>query len=158
MKSTKEGLELAIKESLTNKENNYHKGGPFGAAILKDNQIIASSHNTVLENNDPTAHAEINVIRSAAKILKTPDLSECILITSCEPCPMCLSAIIWSNIKEVYYANTRKDAAKIGFRDDAIYEYLKNPNPNILNNHHIASKEALEVFEEFNKIENKKIY
>lgn len=158
MDITKEGLKLAIKESQTNKENNYHKGGPFGAVIIKNKQIIASSHNTVLENHDPTAHAEINVIRAAAKILKTHDLSDCILIVNCEPCPMCLAAIIWSNIKEIYFANTRKDASKIGFRDDDIYEYLKKTETKILNKHHISSKEALEVFEEFMKIENKEIY
>ena len=100
-------LEKAIEKAVENIERG---GGPFGAVIVKDGKIIASSHNTVIEDNDPTAHAEINVIRKASKILNTHDLSGCILYVNCEPCPMCLSAIIWANIKEVYFANTKDDA------------------------------------------------
>ena len=87
----------------------------FGAVILKDGEVVASSHNTVIESKDPTAHAEVNAIRKACRVLNTHDLSGCVLYTSAEPCPMCLSAIIWANIKKVYYANTRSDADKIGF-------------------------------------------
>ena len=102
------------------------EGGPFGAIIIdKKGNIIAEGNNKVIKNNDPTAHAEITAIREACKKLNTYDLSEYILYTSCEPCPMCLSAIIWANIKKVYYGCTRKDAGEIGFRDDMIYEYLK---------------------------------
>ena len=155
--SMKEYLDIAILESKINMNNNYQNGGPFGAVIVKDNEVIASGHNTVIESNDATAHAEINVIREACKKLNTHDLSNCILYTSCEPCPMCLSAIIWSNIKEVYFANTKKDAADIGFRDNEIYDFLNNKN-NLINLHHIDSKEAIEVFNEFKKIENKNIY
>lgn len=151
-------MELAIEESKINLENEYKKGGPFGAVIVKDKKILACAHNTVMEDFDPTAHAEINVIRSVAKKLNTNDLSECTLYTSTEPCPMCLSAIIWSNIKEVYFANTRYDADEIGFRDDAIYKYIEGKNNDILKVHHIDSKEAKEVFEKFKKIENKIIY
>lgn len=123
----------ANEEALKNKKNNYTEGGPFGAVITdKMGNIIASSHNTVISSCDPTAHAEVNTIREACKKLGTHDLSECILYTSCYPCPMCLSAIIWANIKEVYYGNTKEDADKIGFRDDYIYNYLKNPNDDIL--------------------------
>lgn len=112
----------------------------------------------MVESKDATAHAEINAIRKASEILNTHDLSGCILYTSAEPCPMCLSAIIWANIKVVYYANTRKDADDIGFRDDMIYEYIKGNNKNLIEVHHIDSEEALEVFKKFKELENKNIY
>ena len=125
-------MEQAIEESRINLRSNFKNGGPFGAAIIKDGEIISTAHNTVLESKDATAHAEINAIRKASQKLNTHDLSGCILYTSAEPCPMCLSAIIWANIKEVYYANTKKDADDIGFRDDMIYEYIKGNNKEIL--------------------------
>ncbi|WP_057893988.1 nucleoside deaminase [Lacticaseibacillus brantae] len=100
-------------------------GGPFGCVIVKDNQVIAQGHNQVLIDHDPTAHGEIVAIRRAGQVLKTHDLTGCVLYTSAYPCPMCLSAIIWANIKTVYYGNTAKDAAEIGFRDDAIYQYIE---------------------------------
>lgn len=129
----------------------------FGAVILKDGEVVASSHNTVIESKDPTAHAEVNAIRKACRVLNTHDLSGCVLYTSAEPCPMCLSAIIWANIKKVYYANTRSDADKIGFRDDIIYEYIKGNN-NIIEVKRIESNDALEVFTKFNEIKNKNMY
>lgn len=151
-------MNLAIEESKINRKNNYKNGGPFGAVIVKDGEIIASAHNTVFESVDATAHAEINAIRKASKILNTNDLSGCILYTSTEPCPMCLSAIIWANIKEIYYANTKKDADNIGFRDDMIYEYIKGNKEDVLTKHHIDSKEALKVFEEFKNMDGKNMY
>lgn len=151
-------MEKAIEESKVNLSNNYKKGGPFGAAIVKAGKIIASAHNTVVESKDATAHAEVNAIRKASQILNTHDLSECVLYTSAEPCPMCLSAIIWANIKEVYFANTRKDADDIGFRDDMIYEYLKGNNKDIIKIHHMKSEDALEVFKKFKHLEDKKMY
>ena len=151
-------INAAIEESKINSSNNYQKGGPFGAVIVKDGKIIASSHNTVIEDNDPTAHAEINVIRKASKILNTHDLSGCILYVNCEPCPMCLSAIIWANIKEVYFANTRVDACDIGFRDDIIYEFLKGNVSDIINLHHIDSSTAKGVFDNFKCLNDKKLY
>lgn len=154
----KNAMKLAIEESKVNKVNNYKNGGPFGATIVKDGEIIASAHNTVIESLDATAHAEINAIRKASKVLNTNDLSGCVLYTSTEPCPMCLSAIIWANIKEIYYANTKKDADNIGFRDDMIYEYIKGNRKDVLTKHHIDSKEALEVFNEFAKINEKNMY
>lgn len=151
-------MKLAIKESKVNLENNYKNGGPFGAVIVKDDVIIAQGHNTVVEGKDPTAHAEINAIRKASKVLKTHDLSGCVLYTSAEPCPMCLSAIIWANIKEVYYANTKQDAEDIGFRDNMIYEYLKGEKKDIVKLIHINNEEALEVFKTFKNLKNKKMY
>ena len=120
MKIAKENADKGIKNG---------DGGPFGAVIVDSNgNIVANGNNKVLKEKDPTAHAEIVAIRNACKVLNTSDLSGCTLYTSCEPCPMCLSAIIWSNIKQVYYGCTRKDAACIGFRDDDIYEFIKGNN------------------------------
>lgn len=102
-------------------------GGPFGAVIVKDGEIVAGSSNSVTIDNDPTAHAEVNTIRKACKRLGTFDLSGCYIYTSCEPCPMCLGAIYWARIDRIYYGNTRKDAADIDFADDFIYEELDKP-------------------------------
>ena len=99
-------------------------GGPFGAVIVKDNEIIAGSSNSVTIDNDPTAHAEVNTIRQACKKLGTFDLSGCVIYTSCEPCPMCLGAIYWANIDRIYYGNNRTDARNIDFADDFIYDEL----------------------------------
>lgn len=100
------------------------KGGPFGAVVVRNDKVIASGHNQVTSANDPTAHAEIVAIREACRKLKTFQLDDCELYTSCEPCPMCLSAIYWARLKKVYFANTRQDAAAIGFDDDFIYREI----------------------------------
>src|SRR5690554_429180 len=100
-------------------------GGPFGAVIVKDGKIIAESSNSVTIDNDPTAHAEINAIRSACKKLNSFELIGCEIYSSCEPCPMCLGAIYWSRLEELYFANTKEDAADIGFDDSFIYDELK---------------------------------
>ena len=102
-------------------------GGPFGAVIAREGEIIAEASNSVTIDNDPTAHAEVNAIRRAARKLGSFDLSGCEIYTSCEPCPMCLGAIYWSHIDKIYYANTRKDAAEIGFDDDFIYQEIDLP-------------------------------
>lgn len=99
-------------------------GGPFGAVIAKDGEIIAEASNTVTLDHDPTAHAEVNAIRQAAHKLGTFDLTGCDIYTSCEPCPMCLGAIYWAHLDRIYYANNRKDAARIGFDDDFIYHEI----------------------------------
>jgi len=125
-------------------------GGPFGAVIVdKEGNIISNGNNKVIKEKDPTAHAEIVAIREACKKLNTYDLSEYILYTSCEPCPMCLSAIIWANIKEVYYGCTREDASKIGFRDDVIYDYLKGKNKDLIQLKQIDRDECIKIFEEY---------
>lgn len=115
-------MRIAIRLS----EQNVSKalGGPFGAVIVKDGKIIAKSANKVTQQNDPTAHAELTTIRLACRKLKTFDLSGCVIYSSCEPCPMCLSAIYWAQIDSVYYANTKKDAARIGFNDQFIYDEI----------------------------------
>lgn len=120
VKFMKKAIELSI-------VNVTKGGGPFGAVIVKNGKIIAEGINSVTKKNDPTAHAEIVAIRNASKKLKNFDLSGCEIYTTCEPCPMCLSAIYWANIDKIYYANTKKDAAKIGFRDDHIYKELSVP-------------------------------
>ena len=99
-------------------------GGPFGAVIVKDGEIIAGSSNSVTLDNDPTAHAEVNSIRQACRKLGTFDLSGTVIYSSCEPCPMCLGAIYWARISRIYYGNNRKDARNIGFADDFIYDEL----------------------------------
>lgn len=132
---------------------NQKEGGPFGAVIVdENNNIIAVSNNTVLKDNDPTAHAEINAIRMASKKLNSYNLEKCTLYSTCEPCPMCLSAIIWSNIKNVYYGCNKEDAGNIGFRDDKIYDYLKNKDLNLLNLKNIDREEALKLFEKYEDI------
>ena len=105
-------------------------GGPFGAVIVKDGEIIAATSNRVTLDNDPTAHAEVTCIRMACKRLGTFDLSGCTIYTSCEPCPMCLGAIYWARIDRIFYGNGRQDAADIGFDDDFIYQELARPLDN----------------------------
>ena len=137
-------------------------GGPFGACVVKDNKIIGRGSNHVLSDNDPTAHAEIVAIRNACKNIKSYDLSGCILYTSCYPCPMCLSAIIWANIKKVYYGNTKEDAEMIGFRDEDIYEYIENmesrKNNKILCLECMDREETIKTFESFVEKKDKTIY
>jgi guanine deaminase len=117
-----EFMKEAIRLSIDNIES--MRGGPFGAVIVKDGKVIARASNEVSFTNDPTAHAEVVAIRKACKKLCTFDLSGCEIYTSCEPCPMCLSAIYWAKITIVYYANTKDDAAAINFNDAFIYEEL----------------------------------
>ena len=133
--------------------------GPFGAVIVKDNKIISEGFNTVTLSNDPTSHAEIVAIRSACKNLNNFSLEGCDLYTTCEPCPMCLSAIYWARIKNVYYANTRSDAKKIDFSDALIYEELnKNINERKIPMHQMMRDEALKAFELWDKKEDKVKY
>ena len=134
---TKEEL---MRRAIELSENSVRNGGgPFGAVIAKDGEIIAEGSNKVTINNDPTAHAEVCAIRNACKILKTFELANCVIYTSCEPCPMCLGAIYWARLSKIFYANDRKDAAEIGFDDDFIYEeiaiepqYRKKPSEILL--------------------------
>ena len=139
-------MRIAIRLS----EQNVSKalGGPFGAVIVKDGKIIAKSANTVTLKNDPTAHAEVSAIRKACKKLKTFDLSGCLIYTSCEPCPMCLSAIYWAQIDSIFYANTKMDAANIGFNDQFIYDEIAlSKDKRTIGMHQILSAEAKSAFE-----------
>lgn len=135
-------------------------GGPFGAVIVDEKKkIIAVSSNTVLKDNDPTAHAEVNAIREACRIKSTHNLEGCILYTTCYPCPMCMSAAIWANISTIYYSATKEDAQKAGFKDDYIYEYIKNGsnNSSVINVECIKNNECLSLFEEYKRM-NGKLY
>ena len=144
----KELMKRAIELSIESVKNG---GGPFGAVIVRNGEIIAESSNSVTLDHDPTAHAEVNAIRKAARLMGTHDLSGCEIFTSCEPCPMCLGAI--------YYANNRKDAAEVGFDDDFIYEELsvdidhRNKPMEAL-----MREEALKAFELWMKTDNKTEY
>ena len=137
---------------------NENKGGPFGAVITdKDGNVISIASNLVLEKHDPTAHAEIMAIRKAGEKLGTHDLSGCTMYATGYPCPMCLSAIIWANIKKVYYGTNLKDAENIGFRDDFIYNYLNNKDTKVLDIENISHDECLELFKEYSE-KQKEIY
>ncbi len=154
---------MKIATKLADDNIKTNAGGPFGACIVKDNKIIGKGSNNVLSTNDPTAHAEIVAIRDACKKINSYDLSGSILYTDCYPCPMCLSAIIWSNIKVVYYGNTKKDAARIGFRDDFIYDYIdkllkNNQDSSILELKCMDREETIKEFEKFSQKEDKIIY
>ena len=120
-----EFMREAIRLSLAKMRTN--QGGPFGALVIRNDKIVGRGWNRVTSTNDPTAHAEIVAIRDACKRLKSFELDGSELYTSCEPCPMCLSAIYWARFKRIYYGNTRKDAAKIAFDDDFIYHEVKLP-------------------------------
>lgn len=151
---------MNIAKKLADNNLKTNEGGPFGACVVKDNRIIGKGSNNVLSTNDPTAHAEIMAIRDACKHINSYDLSDCELYTSCYPCPMCLSAIIWSNIKKVYYGNTKKDAANIGFRDEFIYDFIKNLSQDneLIKLESIDRDETIKTFNEFLKKDDKTIY
>lgn len=134
-------------------------GGPFGAVIAKDGKIIAEASNSVTLDNDPTAHAEVNCIRKATKKLATFDLAGCEIYTSCEPCPMCLGAIYWAHLDRIYYGNDRKDAAKIGFDDNFIYEEIAiDPKHRHRPMQPLLKKEALEAFKLWENSDSKTEY
>ena len=131
-------------------------GGPFGAVVTRNGEILAESCNLVTETNDPTAHAEINVIRVAAQKLKTFDLSGCVIYSSCEPCPMCLGAIYWARIDKVVFANTTSDAKSIGFNDALIYEEISRPpEERKIEFRQLLREEALMAFKAWEESENK---
>src|SRR3989344_9480205 len=150
---------MRIAVELSQEGMRKNKGGPFGAGIVKNNRIVGRGFNRVTSGNDPTAHAEVVAIRDACKRLRTFQLDGCELFTSCEPCPMCLGAIYWARPKAVYYANTRKDAASIGFDDEFLYHELTVPlSQRKIPIAQILRDEALEVFREWEKMENKVRY
>src|SRR2546423_7530077 len=135
------------------------KGGPFGAVLVKANKIVGRGCNQVTSSNDPTAHAEIVAIRDACRRLKTFQLDDCDLYTSCEPCPMCLSAMYWARIRSVFYGNTRRDAAKIAFDDDFIYREVSLPiRKRKLVMKQLLRDEALAAFVEWEKKADKIAY
>ncbi|MFI5185264.1 MAG: nucleoside deaminase [Chitinophagales bacterium] len=150
-------LERAIE--LSRKGMQQGNGGPFGCVIVKDGEIIGEGYNMVITTNDPTAHAEIVAIRQACQKLNSFQLNDCVIYSSCEPCPMCLGAIYWARPRRIIFANTRFDAASIQFDDDFIYKeidtsLLQRQIPFIHHPHPMAK----EVFEDWKKMEGKKVY
>lgn len=135
------------------------KGGPFGAVVVRNGKIVGRGFNQVTSANDPTAHAEIVAIRAACQRLKTFQLDDCDLYTSCEPCPMCLSAIYWARLRSVFYGNTRKKAAKIDFDDDFIYREVALPiGKRTLKMKQLLHEEALAAFAEWQRKTDKVLY
>lgn len=149
-------MNLAFKEA--KKGLNKKEGGPFGAVIVRKGKVIASAHNQVLKNNDATAHAEIQVIRKASKKLKNYDLKDCEIYITAMPCPMCLFAIEWANIKKVYYSLTPKEIEKVGFRDKLFYEIIKNKKKSNIKLKQIKSKEIKDLLKKYELDKNKKVY
>jgi guanine deaminase len=146
-----------MKKAIALSQKNIQSGGgPFGAVIVKDGKIIGEGWNKVTANNDPTAHAEVEAIREACKNLSDFDLSGAEIYTSCEPCPMCLSAIYWARLSKIYYANTKKDAASIQFDDDFIYTEIPKPmSERKISMTQLMRDEAFEVFKQWEKSEIK---
>lgn len=136
---------------------NISTGGPFGAVIVdEEGKVIGEGHNEVTVNNDPTAHAEVVAIRRACANINNFNLEKCTIYTSCEPCPMCLSACYWARLNKIYYCNTREDAANIGFSDDFIYnEFKKTTNERCIPIVKVDNVEAIKTFERWNKNEEK---
>lgn len=152
-----EMMKEAIQLSINGMRNG--QGGPFGAVVVKNGQIIGKGNNMVLASNDPTAHAEVTAIRDACKNLGTFQLDGCELYTSCEPCPMCLGAIYWARPDKIYFACTRKDAADIGFDDDFIYHEIEKPiSERAIPTAQFLRNEAIVAFKEWSEKGDKELY
>ncbi len=148
-------MELAILEAKKGIEKGH--GGPFGAVIVKDGEVLAKGHNQVVKNKDCTCHGEMIAIRRACKKLESFDLQGCEIYTTAEPCPMCLSAIMWANIPKIYYGCTVQDTEKIGFRDSAFYEYQTKGNKGGYMQE-LEREECLKLYQEYEKIPEKTHY
>lgn len=134
-------------------------GGPFGAVIVKDGEIIAKASNSVTLTNDPTAHAEINAIRAACCNLKTFSLAGCELYTSCEPCPMCLGAAYWAGISKIYFGNSRADAKNVNFDDSFIYDQVPlDPDKRTIPSEQLLKDKAIEAFVMWERMDGKVVY
>lgn len=156
MKEKEVFMRRAIELSVRNVANG---GGPFGAVIVRNGEIVATGVNRVTSNCDPTAHAEVSAIRAAAKELGTFDLSDCEIYTSCESCPMCLGAIYWARLARMYYGNSKEDTARIGFDDHFIYQELeKNVSYRHLKSENLLHDEALQAFHDWEKKTDKVTY
>jgi len=150
-------IKIAIEEARKGMRSN--EGGSFGAVIVRNGKIIARGHNLVIKTNDPTAHAEIVVLRRASAKLKRFDLSDCEIYSSCEPCPMCFSAIHWAKMKKLYFGCTRDDAAKIGFDDKFIYDIIQGKAAKKqVKAVHLDRKDCLNLFKEWQNKNDKKQY
>lgn len=147
-------MSMAVEEAYVGIRSN--DGGPFGAVVVKDGNIVGLGHNKVLKTNDPTAHGEIDAIRHAGKVLKTYDLSGCVMFTTGEPCPMCLAAIKWANIDKVYYGASTRDIAKIGFRDEEMHNEFDGFKSNCgVKMFQVGRGQCLTLFETYNSSDHK---
>lgn len=159
MKTTEADIHFMREAIRLADESVANGGGPFGAVIVKDGEVIAGASNRVTLDNDPTAHAEVNAIRQACRQLGTFDLKGSVIYTSCEPCPMCLGAIYWAGIDRIYYANTREDAAAADFADDFIYDELgKSLEERTLPIIPLLRDEALHTFRQWQEKTDKTVY
>jgi guanine deaminase len=149
-------MQTAIDEAWHGMDHNH--GGPFGAVIVKDGEIISRAHNDVLRTNDPTAHAEILAIRQASGILDRFNLSDCEIYTTSEPCPMCLAAIYWARIRTVYFGSGKEDVARIGFDDSRFYELIKRGNNPELSRINIEKEKCMELLKRWEKKPDKQMY
>jgi len=150
-------MQEAINTGLEGMRNNI--GGPFGCVIVKDDKIIGKGCNSVIASNDPTAHAEVVAIREACKTLGSFQLKGCEVYTTCEPCPMCLGALYWARPEKIYYANSKADAAAIGFDDSFIYEELVLPiAERKMMMEYLKHEDAIKMFEEWRNMDNKILY
>ena len=151
--------ELMLRAIRLSEESVKNGGGPFGAVIARNGEVVAEASNCVTIDCDPTAHAEVSAIRKAAKAIGSFDLGGCSIYTSCEPCPMCLGAIYWAHLDKIFYANDRKDAAKIGFDDDFIYQEIALPiekrNKTMMR---LLGTEAIEAFRMWERNDKKTEY
>lgn len=153
----KKFMQEAINLAINNIKN--HNGGPFGAIIVKNGEIVGTGTNNVTTSNDPTAHAEVMAIRDACKNLKTFQLNDCEIYTSCEPCPMCLGAIYWARPKKIYFACNRQDAANAGFDDSYIYDQMPlAPEKRNLETLQMMRSESIKVFDLWKETEDKTPY
>lgn len=151
--------ELMMRACQLAEESVRQGGGPFGAVIARNGEIIAEGSNCVTIHHDPTAHAEVTAIRKATQALPTHNLSGCEIYTSCEPCPMCLGAIYWAHLDKIYYGNNREDAAKIGFDDDFIYREIElKPEMRSLPSEILMQEEAIKAFKMWTEKEDKTEY
>ena len=151
-KTHEEYMKKAMEDAIKGYRNG--EGGPFGAVVVKDGEVLSVAHNQVIIDNDPTAHAEMVAIRKACEKIGSHDLKGAVIYATGEPCPMCLSAIVWANIEECYYANTVDDAERIGFRDNKIYRYFKGEE-DILHKTHMPDDECLAMYDDYRERKSK---
>jgi guanine deaminase len=150
-------MQMALQVALAGMKSN--EGGPFGAVVLCKGKVVSQAHNEVIKTNDPTAHAEVVAIRRASRKLGRYDLSDCVLYSTCEPCPMCMAAVLWARIPRIYFGCTRKDAAAIGFSDDAIYAWLSGKAGELdLELLPLEREECLKAFREWEEKPDKTLY
>ncbi len=156
-KEDKKFIKMAIEEARVGINNT--EGGPFGAVIVKNGRVLSVAHNEVLKNNDPTSHAEMLAIKRAGKKLETHNLTGCTLYTTSEPCPMCLGAIYWANIKSVYYGTNKSDVDKIGFRDEKFYKnFDEHSHEENLSIKCIERLDCLDLLHDWNEFYDKHLY